>query len=155
MGNWDGRNIVHAQGTVCTQPFHAGSHEDCFPAKNMKPEAVGDRASWRSCLRWLGASRARLLARLLLWYDKGNHKSTDLAIMKFIETTGKTLARIVNDGVNPPLDLHAAGVGDDTIVRINRHGDIEVRRRDRWDVIGGLLGNFEIRTRGETGLDWV
>jgi hypothetical protein len=46
-------------------------------------------------------------------------------------------------------------VGDDTIVRINRHGDIEVRRRDRWDVIGGLLGNFEVRARSETGLDWA
>ena len=75
--------------------------------------------------------------------------------MKFIETTGKTLARIVNDGENPPLDLHAAGVGDDTIVRINKQGDIEVRRRDRWDVIGGLLGNYEVRTRTETGLDWA
>lgn len=75
--------------------------------------------------------------------------------MKFIETTGKVLARIVNDGENPPLDLHGAGVGDDTIVRINRQGDIEVRRRDRWDVIGGLLGNYEVRTRHETGLDWV
>jgi hypothetical protein len=75
--------------------------------------------------------------------------------MKFIETTGSVLARIVNDGDNPPLDLQAAGVGDDTIVRINRHGDIEVRRRDRWDVIGGLLGNYEVRTRHETGLDWA
>lgn len=75
--------------------------------------------------------------------------------MKFIETTGKVLARIVNDGENPPLDLHASGVGDDSIVRINLHGDIEVRRRDRWDVIGGLLGNFSARAKHETGLDFV
>ena len=75
--------------------------------------------------------------------------------MKFIETTGKVLSRIVNDGENPPLDLHAAGVADDSIVRINMHGDIEVRRRDRWDVIGGLLGNFRTRAKQETGLDWV
>lgn len=75
--------------------------------------------------------------------------------MKFIETTGKVLARIANDGESPFLDLNAAGVGEDAIVRINLHGDIEVRRRDRWDVIGGLLGNFEFRAKAETGLDWA
>ena len=42
-----------------------------------------------------------------------------------------------------------------SIVRINQQGDIEVRRRDRWDIIGSLLGNYEDRIRHVTGLDWV
>jgi hypothetical protein len=41
------------------------------------------------------------------------------------------------------------------VVRINQHGDVEVRLRDGWDVIGGLLGNFEERVRRQTGLDWA
>ena len=52
-------------------------------------------------------------------------------------------------------DLNSTGVEDDTIVRVNRQGDIEVRRTDRWDVIGGLLGNYEQRIKHETGLDWA
>jgi hypothetical protein len=43
----------------------------------------------------------------------------------------------------------------ETIVRINQQGDIEVRRPHRWDVIGGLLGNFEERVRKTTGFDWA
>ena len=52
-------------------------------------------------------------------------------------------------------DLESTGVKDDTIVRVNQQGDIEIRRHDRWDVIGGLLGNFESRMKDETGLDWA
>ena len=54
-----------------------------------------------------------------------------------------------------PNDLAASKVYDDTIVRVNEHGDIEVRRPDRWDVIGGLLGNFEARIKEKTGMDWA
>jgi hypothetical protein len=75
--------------------------------------------------------------------------------MKFIEMTGKDLAVIVDPRVGDPVDLHAAGVDDATMVRINEQGDIEVRRTDRWDVIGGLLGNFEDRIKTHTGLDWA
>lgn len=75
--------------------------------------------------------------------------------MKFIETTGRVLSRIINDGEIHTGDLNKAGVFDDTIVRINLHGDIEVRRRTQWDVIGGLLGEFENRAKKETGLDWA
>ena len=39
--------------------------------------------------------------------------------------------------------------------RVNPQGDIEVRRHDGWDVIGGLIGEFEHRVREETGLDWA
>lgn len=75
--------------------------------------------------------------------------------MKFIEMTGETLAHIVEDEELQVQDLQSAGIGDDTIVRINQQGDIEVRRPHRWDVIGGLLGNFEERVRKTTGFDWA
>ena len=75
--------------------------------------------------------------------------------MKFIEMTGKSLAAIVKDDELHANDLAAAGVLEDTVVRVNQHGDIEVRLKDGWDVIGGLLGNFEERVRKETGLDWA
>ena len=67
------------------------------------------------------------------------------AAVKFIEMTGKTLKEIVSADELHVDDLTVAGILDDTIVRVNLQGDIEVRRRDRWDVIGGLLGNFEQR----------
>lgn len=75
--------------------------------------------------------------------------------MRFVEMTGKTLETILNDGELHTDDLAAAGVYGDTIVRVNEHGDIEVRRPDRWDVIGGLLGNYEGRIKEKTGMDWA
>ena len=75
--------------------------------------------------------------------------------MRFIELSGKTLRRVVTDGELTHADLAKLGIGDETIVRVNPQGDIEVRRKDRWDVIGGLLGNFEHRIQRETGLDWA
>ena len=75
--------------------------------------------------------------------------------MQFIEMTGKTLQRLVSDDELHAGDLGQTGVTDETIVRVNRQGDIEVRRSDRWDVIGGLLGNYEQRIKLETGLDWA
>jgi len=75
--------------------------------------------------------------------------------MKFIEMTGKTLTQVITPDEMNLDDLHQAGVFDDTIVRINQQGDIEVRRGDQWDVIGGLLGDFEQRLHRTTGLDWA
>lgn len=75
--------------------------------------------------------------------------------MPFIEMTGKKLASIVSDEEINQEDLKNAGVSDDSIVRINRQGDIEVRRTAGWDVIGGLLGEYERRVKGETGMDWA
>jgi len=75
--------------------------------------------------------------------------------MKYVEMTGRTLERIVSDGELHHSDLQAAGVGEDSIVRVNQQGDIEVRRADGWDVVGGLLGEFEKRIHEETGLDWA
>lgn len=75
--------------------------------------------------------------------------------MKFIEMTGKALTKLLAEDKLHAGDLAAEGVKDDTIVRVNRQGDIEIRRSDRWDVIGGLLGNYEQRLKHETGLDWA
>lgn len=75
--------------------------------------------------------------------------------VQFIEMSGKTLLEIVRDGKPSPSQLAKVGVTNESIVRINRQGDIEIRRCDRWDVIGGLLGDFENRVKEATGLDWA
>lgn len=75
--------------------------------------------------------------------------------MKFIEITGRQLRGIVNDGEFTLADLSAAAISDDTILRVNEQGDLEVRRRDRWDIVGGLLGNYEVRLQKITGLDFA
>ncbi len=73
--------------------------------------------------------------------------------MKFIEMTGKTLISMLSE--SELASLADAGVSDHSIVRLNEHGDIEVRRKAKWDVIGGLLGDFGARVRTQTGLDWA
>ena len=75
--------------------------------------------------------------------------------MQFIELSGKALHRVVSDDELHPDELVRLGVDEESIVRVNRQGDIELRHADRWDVIGGLLGEFEERIKKETGLDWV
>ncbi len=75
--------------------------------------------------------------------------------MEFIEMSGKTLMKVVTDSELSPQELAKIGVTDYSVVRVNRQGDIEIRRASRWDVIGGLLGNFEERIKQEAGLDWV
>ncbi|MEZ6095265.1 MAG: hypothetical protein R3C03_13710 [Pirellulaceae bacterium] len=75
--------------------------------------------------------------------------------MKFIEMTGDTLSKVLNDGELHESDFETAGLHAKSIVRINQQGDIEVRRTHKWDVIGGLLGNFEERIRKTTGFDWA
>ncbi len=79
----------------------------------------------------------------------------DANSMKFIEMTGSTLADIVGDGELHSTDLDGAGVSATSIVRVNQHGDIEVRKANKWAIIGGLLGQFETRVKEKTGLDWV
>ena len=74
--------------------------------------------------------------------------------MRFIEMTGRQLARVVNSDELKAQDLTAAGVTEESIVRVNEVGDVEVRRREGWDVIGGLLGEYHERIKGITGLDW-
>ena len=75
--------------------------------------------------------------------------------MEFIEMSGRVLARVVSDDELSPEQLASVGVTDDSMVRINRQGDIEIRRAGSWDAVGGLLGNFEERIKRETGLDWA
>jgi hypothetical protein len=75
--------------------------------------------------------------------------------MQFIELSGKTLRRIVNEEELHPDELAKLGVADESVIRVNRQGDIEIRRADRWDLIGGLLGEFEHRIKSETGLEWL
>jgi hypothetical protein len=75
--------------------------------------------------------------------------------MQFIEMSGRTLKRVVSEDELQADELAHVGVSDESMIRINRQGDIELRRRDRWDVIGGLLGDFDHRVRRETGLSWA
>ena len=75
--------------------------------------------------------------------------------MEFIEVSGSVLLRLAADNEPSPDELAKVGVDDESVVRINRQGDIELRRADGWDLIGGLLGDYELRVKRETGLDWV
>ncbi len=75
--------------------------------------------------------------------------------MQFIEMTGKTLLEIVNEDGPTPDELAEVGVTDESIVRVNLQGDIELRRPGQWDIIGGLLGDYVERVRAATGLDWA
>jgi hypothetical protein len=75
--------------------------------------------------------------------------------MKFVELSGRMLTELVRDEEMPRGELVKAGVTEDSVVRINEQGDIELRRPDGWDVIGGLLGDFRSRIRHETGMEWV
>ena len=75
--------------------------------------------------------------------------------MKFVEMTGRSLVSIVSDDEISAADLATAGVTDETVVRVNQHGDIEIRRSEGWDVIGGLLGNYEERIYRQTGRKWA
>lgn len=75
--------------------------------------------------------------------------------MKFIEITGGQLSEIVADDELHIGDLAAAGITETTVLRVNQQGDLEVRRRDRWDVVGGLIGAFEERLKAKTGLEWA
>ncbi len=74
--------------------------------------------------------------------------------MQFIEMTGKMLLDLVSHEEFPAETLAEVGVDEQSIVRINRQGDIELRRKSSWDVIGGLLDEFDERVRARTGLDW-
>jgi len=74
---------------------------------------------------------------------------------QFIELTGKTLLDVVNEGEIDFKQLHDAGVVGDSILRINPHGEIELRCKSKWMLVGGLIGAFEERLTELTGLDWA
>jgi hypothetical protein len=73
--------------------------------------------------------------------------------MKFIELSGKTLQKIVT--VEEKAALEAAGVTENCLLRVNPQGDLELRKREDWAIIGGLLGDFEQRVKSVTHLDWA
>lgn len=75
--------------------------------------------------------------------------------MQFIEMSGKTLQRVLREDELPSTSLAEIGVTEESVIRVNRQGDIELRRQQAWDVIGGLLGNYEERIKKQTGLEWV
>jgi len=75
--------------------------------------------------------------------------------MPFIELTGKTLLDVVNEGEVDLGELHRSGVVGDSILRINEHGEIELRRPHGWAMVGGLIGHFDDRLKALTGLDWA
>ncbi|EMI40994.1 hypothetical protein RRSWK_06526 [Rhodopirellula sp. SWK7] len=75
--------------------------------------------------------------------------------MQFIELTGKTLLDVINEGEIDMRSLREAGVTTDSILRINKFGEIELRDRNEWVMVGGLIGNFEERLRKLTNLDWL
>ena len=72
--------------------------------------------------------------------------------MRFIELTGSQLRQAITEGEVSETDLQKSGVRAESIVRVNEQGDIEVRRPDRWDVVGGLLGDYQHRLEKITGL---
>ena len=75
--------------------------------------------------------------------------------MQFVEMTGATLREMLHPDEMEDKDLRDEGIKDGSIVRINEQGDIEVRRTLGWDVIGGLLGEFQERVKKASGLDWA
>ena len=75
--------------------------------------------------------------------------------MRFVELSGAKLVALINEDEMPEEDLRGAGVSDESVVRINEQGDIELRRPEGWDVIGGLLGDFRSRIQQQTGMQWA
>jgi hypothetical protein len=75
--------------------------------------------------------------------------------MKFIEMSGSVLRKVVNEDELPEDAFESAGIESHSVVRINEQGDIEVRRTDSWDLVGGLIGDFEKRVKTTTGLEWA
>jgi len=75
--------------------------------------------------------------------------------MQFIEMTGRTLLRVISPEEVHPEELKKAGVTSDSVIRVNLQGDIELRNREGWEILGGLLGDYEHRVKRETGLDWA
>ena len=95
----------------------------------------------------MGRQAVRLLTSVTRCFSPG--------AMQYIEMTGKTLLKLIDLTGLTQEDLRHAGVTEETLIRVNRLGDLEMRKPHKWDVIGGLLGEFEPKLRHETGLDWA
>ena len=68
--------------------------------------------------------------------------------------TGSQLKAVLQPDELNEHQLAESGIQPESIIRVNRHGDIEVRRKYGWKILGGLLGDYEQRITGETGLSW-
>jgi hypothetical protein len=75
--------------------------------------------------------------------------------MEFIEMTGRQLLEMADGETMSHDELKSAGVRNESVVRVNRQGDIELRKFAGWDVIGGMIGEFAPRVQQATGLDWA
>ena len=75
--------------------------------------------------------------------------------MIFIEMTGHALMSMIEPDEVSPEKLQQAGLTDTCLVRVNEQGDVEVRRHDSWDLIGGLLGGFAQRAERASGRTWA
>jgi len=73
--------------------------------------------------------------------------------LRYVSTFGLIVLMAICFAAN---DVNAeVGVTDNSIVRVNQQGDIELRRPNGWDVIGGLLGDYEHRLTASTGYRWA
>ena len=75
--------------------------------------------------------------------------------MQFIEMTGKELMDALHDDELTADDLEKSHITETSIVRTLRQGDIEVRRPEGWDVVGGLIGEYEGRIMKSSGRTWA
>ena len=75
--------------------------------------------------------------------------------MQYIEMTGRQLVAVMEHDELNDFQLESSGVHEDSIVRVNRQGDLEIRRREGWEVVGGLLGDFENHVTLTTELEWA
>jgi hypothetical protein len=87
--------------------------------------------------------------------SRAKSAQVEIGRMKFVEITGKHLVHLVREDEMDADELRKLGVTDDSVVRINQQGDIELRRPEGWDVIGGLIGDFQNRIRKHTGMEWA
>lgn len=75
--------------------------------------------------------------------------------MRYIEMTGHALMSMIEPGEILPDQLQRIGLTDTCLVRVNEQGDVEVRRHNRWDLIGGLVGGFAPRAERASGRTWA
>jgi hypothetical protein len=82
----------------------------------------------------------------------GNPRGEETLPMNFVEITGATLLQLADS--DQIEGLRAAGVTEQSKIRINPQGDIEIHQKGSWSIIGGLIGDYASRIRKLTGLDW-
>ena len=74
----------------------------------------------------------------LLKVELGGAMEFTLQVEETLWEGGRCLFRLVSEGGPDPEELARLGVTKDSIVRVNRQGDIELRRQFFCDVFGSL-----------------